>query len=118
MLLPDLGVHNPSCICALGCCPRQVKMFTAHDFSWQLGEPSSPPCRAAEQYRLLPNLCAMLATALPLHRRWFTRSRAMWEGCTRIPCDYDVPKGVRLVYCLEMGHYLQVRQLCPTADGC
>jgi hypothetical protein len=40
--------------------------------------------------------------------RWFTRSRAMWEGCTRIPCDYDVPAGVRLVYCLEMGFYMQV----------
>ncbi len=42
-------------------------------------------------------------------RRWFTRSRALWEGCTQLPCNYEVPKAVRLVYCLEMGHYLQVR---------
>lgn len=62
----------------------------------------------------MPDLRAMnrgqgchLERATP-HCRWFTRSRAMWEGCTRLPCDYDVPAGVRLVYCLEMGHYLQV----------
>jgi hypothetical protein len=32
----------------------------------------------------------------------------MWEGCTQIPCNYVVPAGIRLVYCLEMGFYLQV----------
>lgn len=32
----------------------------------------------------------------------------MWEGCTQIPCNYAVPAGIRLVYCLEMGFYLQV----------
>lgn len=32
----------------------------------------------------------------------------MWTGCSGLPCEFDLPKGVRLLYCLEMGYYIQV----------
>ena len=40
--------------------------------------------------------------------RWFWDTRLLWEDCHRLPCDSSTPPLVRLLYCLEMGYYLQV----------
>ena len=55
-------------------------------------------------------------------RRFFYDTRYFWIGCTQFPpCNYDVPRLVRLLYSAEMAYYLQVRPdqpiRCFAADG-
>jgi len=41
-------------------------------------------------------------------RRFFTDTRYFWLGCTRFPpCNYPVSRSLRLLYCLQLGFYLQ-----------
>lgn len=30
-----------------------------------------------------------------------------WLGCTRLPCDFAISRGLQLLYCAEMGYYIQ-----------
>ena len=39
---------------------------------------------------------------------FFTDTRYFWLGCTEFPpCNYEVSRGLRLLYALELGYYLQ-----------
>ena len=40
--------------------------------------------------------------------RFLTDSRHFWLGCTKLPCDFPISQGLQLLYCAEMGYYLQV----------
>ena len=64
----------------------------------------APPCQ-----RLYSPFTA--GTNVWVHaRRFFTDTRYFWLGCTRFPpCNYLVSRGLRLLYCLQMGFYLQAR---------
>lgn len=50
-----------------------------------------------------------LALAVSYGEPWFSDSRHFWLGCTRLPCDLYVSKGLLLFYCVEIGFYIQVR---------
>ena len=40
---------------------------------------------------------------------FFTDTRYFWLGCTEFPpCNYEVSRGLRLLYALELGYYVQV----------
>ena len=42
-------------------------------------------------------------------RSFFTDTRYFWLGCTEFPpCNYEVSRGLRLLYALELGYYIQV----------
>lgn len=42
-------------------------------------------------------------------RRFFYDTKYFWIGCNRFPpCNYDVPRLVRLLYAAEFAYYLQV----------
>ena len=44
-------------------------------------------------------------------RSFFTDTRYFWLGCTEFPpCNYEVSRGLRLLYALELGYYIQVRR--------
>ena len=40
--------------------------------------------------------------------RWFWDTKLLWTECHTLPCDASTPPLVRLLYCVEMGHYIQV----------
>ena len=40
--------------------------------------------------------------------RFLTDTRYYWLGCTKLPCDFFVSQGLYLLYCAEMGYYMQV----------
>ena len=35
-------------------------------------------------------------------------TRYYWIGCTRLPCDFAITRGLWLLYCAQMGYYIQV----------
>ncbi|KAK9821601.1 hypothetical protein WJX81_004562 [Elliptochloris bilobata] len=54
--------------------------------------------------------CGLVALELYVcvNERFFSDTRYFWLGCTRFPpCTYPVSRGLRLLYSLQMGFYLQ-----------
>ncbi len=39
---------------------------------------------------------------------WFWDTRLLWADCYQLPCNMATPPLVRVLYCVEMGYYLQV----------
>ena len=49
-------------------------------------------------------------------RSFFTDTRYFWLGCTEFPpCNYEVSRGLRLLYALELGYYIQVGRRAGSA---
>lgn len=45
-------------------------------------------------------------------RSFFRDTRYFWLGCTQFPpCNYKVSRGLRLLYAMELGYYLQASSL-------
>lgn len=63
--------------------------------------PESPPLNVRS--------VIMIFTCCCLLRSFFTDTRYFWLGCTEFPpCNYEVSRGLRLLYALELGYYVQV----------
>lgn len=39
---------------------------------------------------------------------FLTDTKYYWLGCTKLPCNFAITKGLWLLYCAQMGYYLQV----------
>jgi len=46
-------------------------------------------------------------------RSWFWDTKLLWADCYRLPCNMTTPPLVRVLYCVEMGYYLQVTLISP-----
>ena len=46
---------------------------------------------------------------------WFWDTMLLWADCYRLPCNMTTPPLVRVLYCVEMGYYLQVLILSTRA---
>lgn len=62
-------------------------------------------CWKLTWYTISSGLALLVAWGEP----WFTDSRYFWLGCTQLPCDLYVSKGLLLFYCVQIGFYIQVR---------
>ncbi|CAL8465112.1 g4647 [Coccomyxa elongata] len=50
----------------------------------------------------------ILGIYVSFNESFFTDTRYFWLGCTEFPpCNYEVSRGLRLLYALELGYYLQ-----------
>ncbi|DBB03589.1 hypothetical protein WJX82_004993 [Trebouxia sp. C0006] len=47
------------------------------------------------------------AITVSYKEKFLTDSRHFWLGCTKLPCDFPISQGLQLLYCAEMGYYLQ-----------
>ncbi|KAK9824507.1 hypothetical protein WJX72_010967 [[Myrmecia] bisecta] len=50
---------------------------------------------------------AALAMLASYNERFLTDRHYFWKGCKGLPCNYNVSKLIRLLYCLELGFYAQ-----------
>ncbi|CAL5229488.1 g12821 [Coccomyxa viridis] len=49
-----------------------------------------------------------LGVYVSINESFFTDTRYFWLGCTEFPpCNYEVSRGLRLLYALELGYYVQ-----------
>ncbi|KAK9813659.1 hypothetical protein WJX73_002155 [Symbiochloris irregularis] len=90
------GYLGRKCIYVKGKAPtkaQQFKVYKWKESSWK-----------ATAYTCL-TLLAFLAS---YKERFFYDTRYFWIGCTQFPpCNYIVPRGVRLLYASELAFYLQ-----------
>lgn len=58
--------------------------------------------------RCRPVIIRVIMQLLLFLCRFLTDTRYYWIGCTKLPCDFFVSQGLYLLYCAEMGYYMQV----------
>jgi len=47
------------------------------------------------------------AVSVSYKEKFLTDTKYYWLGCTKLPCDFFVSQGLYLLYCAEMGYYMQ-----------